>query len=143
MVKVGGKWVLARSLTASEAALVAQGKNVQTVRDVFASVMRMEKMGEAIAKSPTAGFLAREVMRDQQLLASQGTAMLFLNKGSRLAATVVFYCGLSHLAEESGVPGLKLLVDVVGALGPEDMAYDVLSRHAAFRSRYGGEYLLP
>ncbi len=127
VVKANGQWVA--TVPRGELALLEEAGRLERVRDVFATTMKLEEMGRRFTSTRLGGLLADAVVADQKFLASRGLLERFLNGGSRLAATVVIYCGASELADESGIPGLRMLVDAIGALGAEEMAFDVLSRN--------------
>jgi len=129
VVKVNGKWFAL--VPTGEAALLGNAPRLETVRDVFATTLRLEELGRRLSSTRLGGMLANAVVADRAFLAGiSGAERIFVRGGSRLAATVLIYCGAAELAEESGVPGLRLLVDAIGALTAEEMAADILSRNS-------------
>lgn len=125
VVRVGGEWRLLSMPTEA----IAEGAKIETARDLFATTLKLEQLGQKITSTRAGAALADAIIADQAFLASRSGLEQFLSKGGRLGATVVLYCGASGLAEESNIPGLKLLVDALGALGAEEMAFDILSRN--------------
>ncbi|MFA6543963.1 MAG: hypothetical protein WCS99_06035 [Limisphaerales bacterium] len=129
VVKANGQWVA--TVPHGEIALLEEAGRLERVRDVFATTFKLEELGRRFTSTRVGGMLADAVIADQKFLASRSLLDRFLNGGSRLAAAVTIYCGAAELAEESGVPGLRLLVDAIGALGAEEMAFDILSRNGS------------
>ena len=127
VVKAGGKWVV--TVPRAEMALLEESGRLLTVRDVFASTFKLEYFGRRITSTRLGGMLADAVIEDQRFLANRSLLERFLNGGARLAASVTIYCGAEDLAEQSGVPGLSMLVTALGALGAEEIAHDILSRN--------------
>lgn len=129
VVKANGQWIA--TVPRGELALLEEAGRLERVRDVFATTFKLEYWGQRITRTRLGGMLADAVIADQKFLASRSLLERFLNGGARLAGAVTIYCGAAELADESGIPGLRLLVDALGALGAEEMAFDILSRNGS------------
>ncbi len=127
VVRANGQWVA--TVPRGQLALLEEAGRLERVRDVFATTMKLEELGRRFTSTRVGGMLADAVIADQKFLASRSLLERFLNGGARLAASVTIYCGAAELADESGIPGMRMLVDALGALGAEEMAFDILSRN--------------
>ncbi len=138
VVKVDGAWV---GFTSSEIAVLGEVGKTQTARDLFTTTLTTGRLGELLlGKSPAeASWLARTVGKDAAFLASASGTEQFLTSGSRMAAAVLLYGGVAEFAHENDLPMLRALVDVIGALGAEELAYEMLSRHAGPVSKLVGK----
>jgi hypothetical protein len=134
IAKSGGKWAWVSFMSREEAVLLeAQG---QTLPQVFAARLSLEKLGEKFAGTTFGKFLQDAVINDMAILESPGpkgwprveATMKFLNSSSRFVATQMMYMGAGIAAEEYNIPGAALLLQALAVMRPGDTAYHFLER---------------
>ena len=129
IVKLKGRWLPLHSPAAGEIRLLEEAGQVMTVRQLFASAIRLEQLGTWLSKKPMGNALIEAIHADQALLNNLGPWMKSLNSASGLATVVTFYVGLGLLAEDAQIPALKMLVHALSLMTAEQMVFDILKRH--------------
>ncbi len=129
IVRVEGNWAWFSTPSAAELATLEKAGKVQRGGDLFVTTLRLDKMGAWLSERRAVQALGREIVADQRVLSEMHWAERYLVRyPSRFAATLLVYGGAASLAEDSGVPGLKLMVDLIATLGLEGAAHNLLAR---------------
>lgn len=145
ITKVEGQWQYFRlSATAEHLALLDDLNEVQRGAEWFNKVLRLERLGQRLAKLPGSGVLARLLAQDAAYVGTLSARMQFINggarAGARLGSTFLLYGGLFLAADASNIPALKIFCDILGTLGTGDLTRGFLS-HAGVSIRRAEEKL--
>ena len=129
IAKVNGKWVttVTRMTGAEIRGLEAAGK-LQRGRDVLSATVSSSKLGQWVANRPSAQALGRALERDADYLKDLKGWKKFTSVGARMGAAFVFWGGSAYLAEQSGIPGAVLLVNLLSELHGQEIVSDLLAK---------------
>jgi hypothetical protein len=131
IVTMNGKLATVGALSSAEIQAAEQAGQILTGRQAFLSVTRLDRLAETIAATSIGSRWANALAADKA--ARQGLTGIdtVVDLGARLASAAVLYTGATYLANEAGIPGAALLVELLGEIGPGELLSDVVVRSGA------------
>lgn len=128
IVRMNGELVTLRYLSGAEIEAAEAAGTLFTGRQAFLQLTRLDRLAETIASTTFGRVWATLLKWDAETRGGLGTVDTALTLGSRLSASVVLYSSATYLAQQAGVPGAALLVELLGEIGPGELFADVVRR---------------
>jgi hypothetical protein len=160
IVKIDGKWQGASYLSPTVIEGAERAGTLVTGRQAFVSALGLDALAETLASTKVGRRWAEVVASDRAARATLGVphlthvpgASMFspgtaaaaqsvvatldpvVDAGFRLGSAMVLYAGAGYLAEQAGIPGGAILVELLGEIGPAELVGDVIRRSGASTS---------
>lgn len=129
--KMGGKWAGAGYLSDEAIMAAEQAGTLMTGRQAFLSLTRLDGLAKTVASTSIGARLARAAAVDRAARATLGAVDTVTDLGFRLGSAMVLYTGATYLAQDAGIPGAAVLVELLGEIGPSELLADVMRRSGA------------
>lgn len=128
VAKINGEWAGLRYISGAEIQAAEQAGQLITGRQLFLSATGLDRLAETIMETSVGARLGQALAADREAMMGRNAVEMLANMGGRLSAALIIYSGAAYLGKEAGIPGVGLLTEIIGEIGPAQMLSDVAFR---------------